>query len=595
MIGFGRTLKPMSRRWKIAPVWDQAANLADELGCSTILAQLLFNRKISDAATARKFLTPKLSDLYEPDLLPEIALATERIIRAITNQEKIVIYGDYDVDGITGTAILWHCLKLAGANVDFYVPHRVDEGYGLNQDAIRKIAIDGAKLIVTVDCGITAHEEAKLANEIGVDLIITDHHHFEEPLPVAVARVHPRLPGSDYPNGELSGSAVAFKLAWAVAQRIGNARKVSPQFRDFLISATSMAALGTIADVVPLSGENRIISTYGLAGLKHSNWPGVAALIESAGLSGEQIDSMHVGFSLAPRLNAAGRMGHARLAVELFTRADHVDAKNIADYLEQQNRQRQKVEREIVKQARQEIQSRGWDSDDHYALVLASEQWHAGVIGIVASRMVDRFGRPTVIISITDDGASAAKAGQGSARSIANFSMIEALGNCSEHLRSFGGHAMAGGLRIDADRIETFREAFCDHARSVLANQDLRPKLDIDAEVSLGMLDEPLVRDMARLGPFGCANPRPLLCARNLKLAAEPRIVGKTGETVQLIVDHHGFRMKAVGFKMARLADDLSQKQQFHAVFEPSINEFNGRRNVEMILRDVQFEGSINQ
>ena len=440
----------MSKEWIVAPPDPRCHHVASRLGVASVVASVLLRRGLDQADAARQFLHPKLNDLADPEQLPGMSEAAERIHAAVRDRRKIVIYGDYDVDGITGTAILWRCLTLAGASVDFYIPHRIEEGYGLNGDALERLADDGAGLVVTVDCGITAKAAVADAVDRGLEVVITDHHTIEPAsLPEAAVLVHPRLGGDTAGGGaELSGAGVAFKLAWALARAFSNATRVLPEYRQFLLDAVSLAALGTIADVVPLTGENRIISRYGLAGLAESKLPGLVALIESAGYRGEVMTSTHAGFGLAPRLNAAGRMGHARLAVELLTRADDARAREIAIYLEEQNRQRRTVERRITKQAREMVAARKMDSDACRAIVLAAEGWHLGVIGIVAARMVDAYARPAVLLAI--NGATA----QGSARSVRHFHMHEALCHCAEHLDAFGGHAMAAGLKLPSDKLD---------------------------------------------------------------------------------------------------------------------------------------------
>ena len=546
------------------------------------MAQLLVNRGVSPGPEGDAFLSPRLKDLHPPQLLPGAVEAAEFVVEAVKAKRRIVLYGDYDVDGTTGVAILWHMLREAGAEPSFYVPHRVDEGYGLNLQAAGRLVADGAGLIITVDCGITATEVAASLAEAGVPLIITDHHAPHETLPHAAAIVHPGL-GSDYPNEHLCGAGVAFKLAWAIAQRQSGSDRVSPEYRSLLQELLPLAALGTIADVVPLIGENRIIAKHGLESLPNSSLPGVRAIIESSGLGGEKISGYDVGFKLAPRINAAGRMGHARLAIELFTRADADRAREIALYLDDQNRSRQATERKITRQAREMVDKDNLAGDARRAIVLASEEWHAGVIGIVAARLVDRYHRPTILISLSDG------EGQGSGRSIAHFDLAEALSGCAEHLESYGGHAMAAGLRIRADRVEAFTEAFVNLANNRLTCSDMEPKLRLDAQVSLDVLSLPTVEAIVGLGPFGLGNPRPRLATDWVELAAEPRCVGGGGEHLQATFHQDGVRMKGIGFGLASGIEDLKQHRRCRVAFEPMINDFNGRRSVEMRMIDLQF------
>ncbi|KPK36384.1 MAG: hypothetical protein AMJ65_16220, partial [Phycisphaerae bacterium SG8_4] len=437
------------KHWAVRTADDRCAELAKSLRVSPLVAQVLINRQITDAKTGSHFLTPKLTDLIDPSKMPGIAPAVQRLRQAITSKERITIYGDYDVDGITGVAILWQILKLHGVDVDYYIPHRIDEGYGLNAEAIEALAKSGTRLLVTVDCGITAFESVELAGRLGLDVIITDHHQPGCDLPEAVAIVHPALEES-YPNQDSAGAMVAFKLAWAVANEFNSGRRLEPRLLEHMLSATSLAAMGTIADIVDLRGENRILTSYGLRALPDSRLSGIQALIETAGLTGQKLDSFHIGFRLAPMLNAAGRMGHARLAVELLTSDSPVRSMQIAEYLKEQNTQRQQCDRKIFKQASEMIVGRGLNHPDRKSIVLSSEDWHTGVIGIVASKVVDKFYRPTIMINAPDTDSGVA---QGSGRSVPGFCLLSAIKACSQNLLSFGGHKMACGLTIETDKI----------------------------------------------------------------------------------------------------------------------------------------------
>ncbi len=432
--------------WVVAPPHPQRDTLACAVKVAPLVAQLLLNRGIATAAQAREFLNPELSALLPPESLPGAVEAARCLSNAVRQGRKIVVYGDYDVDGVTGTAILWHGLKLSGANVEYYIPSRLEEGYGLNRSAIEQLAASGAGVLVTVDCGITAVEEAERASELGLELIITDHHLPHRQLPNATVIVHPTACGTS-PNPDLSGAGVALKVMWALAQELSGRVRVSSQFRELLVESLAFAALGLIADVVPLTGENRVIASFGLRQLKSARNPGLRALLEVTRLDTKKhaYDDYDVGFMLAPRLNAIGRMDHARQAVELFTSADADRAGEIAAALDAENRRRQQVERQIVKQAEALVRERGYHQDGCRAIVLASREWHAGVIGIAAARLVDIFHRPTVLISLEDG------YGQGSGRSIRHFPLHEVLECCASQLESFGGHAMAGGLRLRGD------------------------------------------------------------------------------------------------------------------------------------------------
>ncbi len=604
-----------NRRWNIAVRHEAAEVLAARLRVSPLIAQILLNRGVTEYEACQDFLRPSLKCLHDPFSIRDLNRASQRIAKAIRDREKVVIYGDYDVDGITATAILWHAIRNLGGIVEYYIPHRIDEGYGLNAEAIAQICDAGAKLIVTVDCGVTAIEPAAIARERGVDLIITDHHEWRvqeasgfrvqgsvseggsllnpEPrtlnplLPDCHSIVHPRLPGDGppYPNPHLCGAGVAFKLAWGIGLAMSGANRVDAAFRDFLLNATALAALGTIADVVPLVGENRILAYFGLGGLKASKLSGLQALIASAGLTGQNLDSFHVGFLLAPRLNACGRMGHAERAVEMLTKADAETAQKIADELEQQNRTRQGVEKQILAQAIEQVVTNKWDDESNPALVLGSEGWHAGVIGIVASRIVERFYRPTIMVAL-DNGH-----GQGSGRSVSGFHLANALNACGEFLESHGGHEMAAGLRLDTARLDDFRRAFAAHADSVLEPAMRSPRLEIDSLAELHELSPALISELGRLGPFGPSNRRPLMAARDLKVLPTPRRVGKTGDHLQFQVRQGDCVLKCIAFSCGDLFDRLAGGTRVDLAFEPSLNEYNGYTNVQLEVKDFQFPG----
>ncbi len=577
--------------WRLKPAWAEREAFARQLRVPPLVAQLLYNRGVRQLEAARRFMQPTLKDLIDPAELGGMADAIGRIRQAMTRGEKIVLYGDYDVDGIAGVSILWHCLRLAGVEAEYYVPHRLDEGYGVNAEAVRQLASQGAKLIVTVDCGVGAQDSAALARELGVDMVVTDHHQLNGALPEVAAVVHPDLPGSSYGNKDLCGAGVAFKLAWGLAQSLSPSQRVEADFREFLVSATGLAALGTVADVSPLTGENRSLAYHGLAGLEASTNVGIRALIEAAGLGGAKLDSFDIGFKLAPRLNAAGRMGHARLAVELFTRSGPARAQEIASYLETQNRQRQKVEKELTATAMEQVKALGMDKEGWRGIVVAGEQWHGGVIGIVASRLVDRYYRPTVVIS------RQAGESMGSCRSIEGFDMCEALGACKEHLSSFGGHTMAAGLRLESKQIEAFREAFNCEARARLDEESLQRCIDVDAEVALADLSRAAVEVIERLGPFGAGNPKVRLAARRLCLAGPCRRMGQRGDHLQFLVAgkddttahlRPGGVLRAVAFGKAKWEKVLADADHFDVVFQPVINRFKGNTTVEMIVEDLQ-------
>lgn len=586
------------KRWTIAEPNPGAEELAGRLKVSSLVSQILLNRGFNQVQDCQDFLRPSLKCLHDPMQLAGLGAASERIARAVRDGQQIVVYGDYDVDGITAASILWHAVRVLGGTVQYYIPHRLEEGYGLNADAVKEICDGGAQLIITVDCGVTALGPAKIARERGVDLIITDHHEWHESaaplttvddhdplLPRCYAIVHPRLPGPDgkpYPNPHLCGAGVAFKLAWGIGMAMTGANRVSDSFRAFLLEATALAALGTIADVVPLVGENRILAAFGLGGLPQSRLTGIGALIESASLTGKALDTYDVGFLLAPRLNACGRMGHAKLAVELLTEASAERAAEIATFLEQQNRERQGIEKQILQQAIEQAMALGCDRDDCRGIVLGAEGWHAGVIGIVASRIVERFHRPTIMVALNNGH------GQGSGRSIAGFHLARALEACGDHLDAHGGHEMAAGLKMESAKFEDFRRAFCAHATGALTADQLMPELKLEAVALLRQVSPALVTDLQRLGPFGHGNRRPLLCCRNVTVGAPPRRVGKSGDHMQLFIRQGEATMKCIAFNAGAWIDQLKNGSRVDLAVEPTLNEFNGRTSVELEIKDLQ-------
>jgi len=572
-----------NKQWVIWPTDGRAEQLAKSLKLPPLLAQILINRGITDPQAGDIFLTPKLTNLIAPELMPGIGPAVLRIKKAVLDKEKITIYGDYDVDGITGVSILWQLLKLLGGDADYYIPHRIDEGYGLNEDAVRSLAQNGTKLLITVDCGIGAFGAAEIVGQLGLDLIITDHHRPYQRLPKAVAIVHPALK-EDYANPDSSGAMVAFKLAWAIANEFNTGRKLEPALREFMLNATSLAAMGTIADIVDLRGENRVLASYGLKALPESKLCGIGALIETAGLTGKQLDSFHIGFRLAPMLNAAGRMGHARLAVELLTSESPIRSAQIAEYLKEQNSLRQQCERKIFKQACEMITERQLNHPDCRSIVLANETWHIGVIGIVASRLVEKFYRPTIMFNSADGIA------QGSARSVDGFDIFRAIEACSHNLVDFGGHKMAAGITIETGKIPQFAAGFEEYAKENLCEDNRNATLNIDAAADLNQLNRDTVTRLQTLGPFGQGNPEPVFATKGVRLLSPPRRVGAKADHLQLAITDDTAAVRCVGFGMGHLEKKLLEREFFNVAYQPQLDNYNGNNSVQLVLADIQFE-----
>ncbi|MBS0263077.1 MAG: single-stranded-DNA-specific exonuclease RecJ, partial [Planctomycetes bacterium] len=549
-----------------------------------VLAQILATRGFREAGQAAAFLDSKLTELHDPEQLPGVPEAADRVVAALQAGRRITIYGDYDVDGVTATSLLWHCLQLAGGKVEYYVPHRLEEGYGLNCEAIAKLhERDPQMLVVTVDCGICSVKEADYARQLGLELIITDHHTLAAELPRADGLVHPRLPGADYPFGDLCGVGVAFKLAWAICARLGDGKRASPRMREFLLSAVGLAAIGTIADVVPLLGENRVIVRYGLKSLCERSSLGLKSLLKATGLADRDVlDTDDIGFTIAPRINAAGRLGQARLAVELLTTESSERAGMLAAYLEEQNKARQTVERKMLKQAK-ELVAQHPEWADQAALVIDHHEWHAGVIGIVASRVAEHFQKPAILIAMPGPD----QPGQGSARTFGQLDLHASLTACSGDLLTYGGHRAAAGLKIAVDRIPAFREAFCQHVAQHQRFDQTDLELKIDAEVRLADLSLRTVAEFDRLGPFGRENPRPVLASTKVELAEPPRKMGEGERHLDLRLKHYGKVMRAVAFGRGEWAEEISAVQGPLAItFAAGINRFRGQENVELRLLD---------
>jgi single-stranded-DNA-specific exonuclease len=588
------------KRWRLAEPGNDASlprTLAANIRIHPLVAELLLLRGVTDTDQAQAFLDPKLNHLHDPSLVPGMTQAAQRLAQAVADSQPIVIYGDYDVDGVTASSILWHMLRSAGAKVYSYVPHRVDEGYGLNSEAIDRIArgqLDDMitagdttpPLIISVDCGITATEPALVAKHLGVDLIITDHHHFDpNQLPDAHTLVHPGLPTGatePYPCPHLCGAGVAFKLAWQFARVHFNSHRLPAPVRDLLMDLLSFAALGTVADIVPLVGENRVLTIFGLSRIKHTRFVGLNALIDASRLRDEKIDAYHVGFVLGPRLNACGRMGHAQDAVRLLTQANAEEAATIARYLTAENDRRRATEKAIVIEARQMVQQAKYDHPDCRAIVLGKEGWHVGVVGIVASRLVDEFARPTVILSY-DNGTA-----QGSARSVDGVSIHDAFAACSAHLERFGGHAMAAGVTLQTRAVDAFRASLVQHVNARLAAEDLLGVIDVDGALPLADCTADLFAQIQRLAPFGRGNPKPMLLLRNVILDQPATRIGRKGDHLTLMLRQDRQILRAVAFGMGDLVDRLPGGAKIDLVFEPRVSLWRGQRRPEIHVVDLR-------
>ncbi|GBD36559.1 Single-stranded-DNA-specific exonuclease RecJ [bacterium HR36] len=573
------------KRWRLLSADPRSTpRLSQELGLHPAVAALLTTRGIYTSEMARRFLRSALSDLHEPEQLPGIEEAAQRLQAAVRAGRRICVYGDYDVDGMTATTLLWRCLRLAGAHVDFYVPHRLEEGYGLNVDALHQLRRQGTEVVVTVDCGITAAAEVEEARGLGLELIITDHHEFQHELPDAHVLVHPRLPGSQYPFPHLSGAGIAFKLAWAVARQFSQARKVSEGFRHFLLESLALVALGTVADSALLLDENRIFVRHGLETLLRAPSVGLRALLEASGLvERPSLNAEDLAFDLIPRLNAVGRLQQARLAVELLACDNPQRAQDLARYCATQNEIRRKLELRMVRQAGDMLrQHPQWEKEA--ALVLASADWHPGLVGLLASRLLERYGKPVAVISLQQE------LGTGSLRVPEGFHAKEALRGCADLLESYGGHAGAAGFRIRAEHVEEFRRRLGQCARSCLSASPSEPSLVIDTELPLAAVTPGLLKTLDALQPFGPGNRKPLFLATHLTVVGEPRAVGENQRHLMFRVrQDEGRIFRAIGFNLGeRLPELLSANGQCALVFHPRRNCWRGFESLDLQVLDLQ-------
>lgn len=580
-------MPPTPKKWRLAPhAPDAAHTLARALHISPVVAQLLANRGVTDPAAGRAFLDCPLNHLHPPMTLPGAAAAADVLARAASAGDTVCVYGDYDVDGTTGTAVLTGLLELAGARAEFYIPNRRAEGYGLNADAVRQIARDGAKVIVTVDCGVSAVAEAEVAREVGVTLVVTDHHEFAPTLPHAAAVVHPRLPGGSYANPHLSGAGVAFKLAWAVAQRASGRDKVLPRFSNYLLDALAPVALGLVADVVPLTGENRVIVAHGLKRLVDAPSVGLRALLGAAKLHEKpKLSAEDIGYRLGPRLNAAGRLECARQVVELLTTRNPVRARELAEKLEELNTRRQGVERAVTLEAKEMVEAGGYESDP--AIVVAGRGWNQGVVGIVASRLADAYGRPALVVGLSADDTP--RAGAGSGRSVRGFPLHLALAACGEHLESHGGHAAAAGFKVRPENVDALRAAFNAYAAVHFPDGVPAPEVSAESEVPLSAVTFGLLNDLDRLEPYGCGNTRPTFLAAGLTLVDTPRRIGKDERHLSFRVRQGESTIRAVAWGMGDRLDELiTGGGACCLMFTPTLNEWNGNRTVEVKVEDFR-------
>ena len=562
-------------RWKIKqPSEDHVASIKKEFNTSEIIAKVLANRGIESLKSSHNFFNPSNDQLHDPFMMKNMDIAVDRISKNIQNQKPILIFGDYDVDGTTGASLLYLGLKDLNAIVEYYIPHREKGGYGLSAGGIDYAQSVGADLLITCDCGINAFQPVDYANEHGIDIIITDHHIPDKKLPNAYAVLNPKQKGCEYPFKGLCGCGVAFKLISAVSEKSGIGQNVGLNYLD-------LVALATSADMVPILDENRVLVHGGLDQLEESKSPGIHQLLVQTGLVGESLNVGKLVFGLAPKINAAGRMGDANRTVELLTTSDKTRAEELASILVRENKRRQLIQEDIVNDAIRLVHSQV-DLENNKVVIIGSKGWHPGVVGIVASRIKDEFSRPAIVIAFDKEGI-----GKGSARSIPNLDLYEALSYAAKFLEGYGGHPMAAGLTVREDKFDNFKSLFLRNVNKILTNDDLIPAISIDGEMALTDINSRFMRFLEKLGPFGPGNMRPKFVSRNLSISGQPRLMGN-GEHIRFIVSQNGRNYPAVGFKLSSHYEDLIRGVPVDIAYVVEVNQWQGQSNIQLNVRDIQ-------
>lgn len=549
---------------------DEIIKISRELGLPPVIVTIMMNRGITEP---ENFIHPTEEALLNPFLMKGMEQATKRIVSALENHEKIAIYGDYDVDGITSTAIMVRFLRSHKADVMYYIPDRLEEGYGINKSAIDKIAESGVTLLITVDCGITAVSEIAYAKEKGIDTIITDHHECKDEIPEAYCLLNPKQPDCPYPFKKLAGVGVAFKLLQALTL------EMRFHMRELIEEYADLVAIGTVADVMPLVGENRIIVKKGLELLRYTMNRGIRALAETAEIDLSGVQTGTIGFGIAPRINAAGRMGDPRCAVELLLATDDMTAKRYAEQLNSENRERQETEINILEEVLSMIENTPSFQDD-YVLVLSHDNWHHGIIGIVASKISERFHKPCILIST--DG----EMGKGSGRSIRSFNLFKALEHCQDCLLKFGGHDLAAGLSVAPDQIDTFREKINAYAKQAMTEEDFVPLLYLDSELPAQYINMNTAEKLSILEPYGMGNASPLFYVRQMTVSQIRPL--SEGKHIKLTLRSGSYSVDAVGFNMGELSTLLKNDDIIDIAFNLDINMYRGTRQLQVLLKDVK-------
>lgn len=557
----------MNKQWEIYNVDEKLIKeIAKKFNISELVARIIAHKGIEKDEDINEFLKPTRKDFHDPFLMPDMEKAVDRIVKAIKGKEKTIIYGDYDVDGITSSTVLKRYLAERELNVDIYIPNRIDEGYGLNENAVREIASKGYTLMITVDCGITGNNEVELAKKLGIDVIITDHHEPSEKIPEALAVVDAKRKDNKYPFRGLAGVGVAFKTIQAISKKMGLAEETYLKYLDIV-------CIGTISDIVPLEDENRVISKLGLMLVKQTKNVGLKALLDSIGY--KQIDSTTVSFGVAPRINACGRMGHEKVAVDLFLTDDPAEARKLTEVLNKYNQDRQEIEKRIFCEAVDLV-----TNTDEPCIVVGKENWHHGVIGIVASKITEMYYKPSILLCYEDGIA------RGSGRSIKGFDLHEALENCNTYIDQFGGHSMAIGITIKEENISKFKQQFEDYARSHKI-EEIVPIIQIDQKVELSNISIKDIKDLKLLEPFGEANNVPIFQINNLKIESI-RAISEGKHLKIFLKDENNKGIDVIGFNMGYLSEEYKIGTRVDVVGNLEINSYKGIDNIQINLKDIR-------
>ncbi len=570
----------MQKRWKISePLTEDhlvlKKQLAKDIKCPDMIAEMLIRKDLIDTDEIDRFFNPNVDNVYDPFIFKDMEKAVDRIIEAVKNLEQITIYGDYDVDGTTSTALLYLGLKKAGAEVDYYIPHRMIDGYGLSLSGIDLIIDKGTKLIISVDCGINAVEEIDKINNLGIDIIVTDHHNPKDILPKALAVINPKVIESEYPFKDLAGVGVAYKLLMGVYVKMGMDTK------EFIDKYVDLVALGTIADIVPLADENRIFASIGLERLLKKQNIGLNALINIAGLANKELNSADIVFGIAPRINAAGRMGSAMRAVELMVALDQDRSEELAEIIERENSLRQQIDQKTFQEACDIIEKKYKNMAETGCIVVSSDDWHPGVIGIVASKLVEKYYRPTIMITFRDG------IGSGSGRSIEGFDLFEALSSVEDCLETFGGHKYAAGLSILVEYVDSFENRLNKYVMQHVVQELLIPPLKVENQLELYEVNDHLLEWLNKFAPFGPGNMRPTFYTEGVMIVGFPYNVGKNHLKLKVMKD--GCTLDLIGFNLGDFLPFLKKGSQIDIAYSLEFNTWQGRTTIQGKLKDIHF------